>query len=109
MAYDESVAGRVRKALAARTVFSERKMFGGLCFLVGGNMCCGVQGRELMLRLGNEGAAQALTEPHTREMDFTGRPIRSMLYLSSDGFRSEDDLHAWIGRAVAFAKTLPPK
>lgn len=109
MAYDESVAARIRSALAARNNIDERKMFGGLAFLSRGNMCCGVVGDTLMLRLGNEGAAQALAEPHTRPMDFTGKPLKSMVYVAAPGIASDVDLNRWVRRAVSFAETLPPK
>ena len=109
MAYDESLAARVRRALAPRPDVDERKMFGGLAFMLRGNMCCGVAGDTLMLRLGNEGAAAALEEPHTRPMDFTGKPMRSMVYVGSDGIAADDDLYRWINRAADFAATLPPK
>ena len=109
MAYDERTAQRVRQALQGTPEVTERKMFGGIAFLYQGNMCCGVNRRDLMLRLGNEQTAQALSEPHTREMDFTGKPIRSMLYVGSEGIRSQSDLQSWIERALAFASTLPAK
>ncbi len=109
MAYDELAAQRVRAALEARPGLSERKMFGGLAFLLNGNMCCGVVKQDLVLRLGKEGAEEALRQPHTRPMDFTGRPMASMLYLSPEGYASEADLHSWLERAVAFCKTLPAK
>lgn len=109
MAYDESLAARIRSALAPRNDIDERKMFGGLAFLMRGNMCCGVVADTLMLRLGNEGAAQALAEPHTRPMDFTGKPLKSMVYVAPAGIVADADLNRWVGRAVAFAETLPPK
>lgn len=109
MAYDEHLAARVRKLLKRRKGFSERKMFGGICFMLGGNMCCGVTTRELMLRLGPEKAAEALLEPHTRPMDFTGRPMKSMLYVDSAGYESDDDLKQWVHRAARFAAALPEK
>ncbi|MHC4957900.1 MAG: TfoX/Sxy family protein [Planctomycetota bacterium] len=109
MAYDESVAGRIRAALAGRTDMVEKRMFGGIAFLHRGHMCCGVVDQELMLRLGKAGAADALGEPDTRPMDFTGKPLSTMVFVAPRGFSSDDDLHAWIDRAVAFVRTLPPK
>jgi len=109
LAYDETLAARIRGALAPRDDIDERKMFGGLAFLMRGNMCCGVVGETLMLRLGNEGAAQALAEPHTRPMDFTGKPLKSMVYVGPAGIAADADLKRWIGRAVSFAESLPPK
>jgi len=109
MAYDEAVADRVRGVLKRRKGISEQKMFGGIAFMHNGNMCCGVIRKDLVLRLGNERAAGALNERHTREMDFTGRPLKSMVYVSGAGYRSDDDLRAWIKRALDFVKTLPAK
>jgi TfoX/Sxy family transcriptional regulator of competence genes len=77
MAYDEQLADRVREELQADPGFSERKMFGGLCFMLRGNMCAGVVGERLMLRLGEDGATAALRQPGVSPMDFTGRPMRA--------------------------------
>ncbi len=109
MAYNEQLAERVRKLLRRRNGFSEKKMFGGICFLLNGNMCCGVTTNALMLRLGPEAAAQALKEPCTREMDFTGRPMKSMIYVDPEGYESDEDLKEWVQRAAEFAKSLPAK
>ena len=109
MAYDEEVAARLRKTLARRKGISERKMFGGLSFLLNGNMCCGVIKKNVVLRLGNTGAAKALEERHTREMDFTGTPLASMVYLRPAGYKTDENLRSWVKRAVEFTKTLPAK
>ena len=109
MAYDEELAARVRKTLARRRGVTEKKMFGGLAFLVQGNMCCGVLKKDLVLRLGKEGTAKALKERHTRKMDFTGRALSSMVYVAPSGYRTDEDLSAWVKRALVFVKTLPPK
>ncbi|WP_417383627.1 TfoX/Sxy family protein [Gimesia sp.] len=109
MAYDEDLAQRVRLLLKRRKGFSERKMFGGICFMLHGNMCCGVTRERLMLRLGEQGAHKALQEPNTREMDFTGKPLKSMIYVEQAGFEAEEDLKYWINRAVKFAQSLPAK
>jgi TfoX/Sxy family transcriptional regulator of competence genes len=109
MAYDEALADRIREALADRDDVTERKMFGGLAFMVGGNMCCGVIGSEAMLRLGEDGADAALDEPHTRPMDFTGRPMKGMVYVAPPGIDDEAAVRGWVERAVAFAGSLPPK
>lgn len=109
MAYDEFLAARVRGALAPRNDIDERRMFGGLAFLMRGNMCCGVVGDTLVLRLGNEDAAAALCEPHVRPMDFTGKPMKSMVYVGPEAVVADVDLNRWIDRAVAFIETLPPK
>ena len=109
MAFDEALAERIRRILQVHDGVTERKMFGGLAFMVNGNMCCGVQESEIMLRLGNEGAAAALTEPHARAMDFTGRPMKSMIYVGAAGIETEDTLRGWSMRAHAFAEDLPAK
>lgn len=84
-------------------------MFGGLAFLLNGNMCCGVTGDRLMLRLGESGAAEALTESHTSLMDFTGKPMKSMVYVDPAGLSSEEALRKWIRRSVAYVSSLPAK
>ena len=109
MAFDEGLAARLREYLNDRSGVEERRMFGGLAFLVNGHMSCGINGTSLMLRLGKQGVDAALQEPHTRPMDFTGRPLSTMLYVDPDGFQEDADLAAWIDRAVAFGRSLPPK
>lgn len=110
MAYDEQLAGRIRAILHAdRDDVREQKMFGGIAFMVGGRMCVGVIGGDLMARLGEDGADAALDEPHTRPMDFTGRPMRNMVYVEPAGTAADDALRAWIARALAFVEALPPR
>lgn len=109
MAFDEALAARIRTALTPREDVDERRMFGGLAFLIRGNMACGVVGGMLMVRLGDAGAAAALAERHVRPMDFTGRPMRSMVYVEQEGLATDDELHRWVDRAADFALTLPPK
>jgi TfoX/Sxy family transcriptional regulator of competence genes len=108
MAYDEKLAARVCTLLADRSDVTERRMFGGLTFLVGGHMCCGVQGDELILRLGPEGAEEALASPHARPMDFTGRPLSGFVTVRRRGLTGRA-LERWVVRAVAWAESLPPK
>jgi TfoX/Sxy family transcriptional regulator of competence genes len=84
-------------------------MFGGVAFLINGHMACGVLDEVLVLRLGEEGADAALEKKHTRPMDFTGKPMKSMIYVDPAGFRGEKALKAWVDRAIAFARSLPPK
>ena len=87
MAYDEGVAQRLRDVFGDRTDVVEKRMFGGLAFMVSGNMCCGVVGKELMARVGPEQYEQALKEPYAREMDFTGKPMKGFVYVgASVGF-----------------------
>ena len=108
MAYDEELADRVRVLLAAEEGLTERKMFGGLAFMVEGNMACGIVRDELMLRLGAEGAESALEHPAVRQMDFTGRPMTGMVYVEPGGL-DEAQLGRWVERARDFARSLPPK
>jgi TfoX/Sxy family transcriptional regulator of competence genes len=109
VAYDEGVAQRVREALAEVPGVEEKRMFGGLAFMVRGHMACGVVGRELMVRVGPDAHAQALSRPHARPMDFTGRPLRGMVYVGTKGLEADRDLAAWVERGVSFATSLPPK
>jgi len=109
MAFDENTADRVRSVLRRRRGVSERKMFGGLCFLLNGNMCCGLIGSNLVLRLGDAGTRAALTESDTHEMDFTGKAMKSMIYVRPPGYATDEDLSAWIDRAVKFCRSLPAK
>jgi len=107
MAYDEALAVRMRKALARRRGITEKKMFGGLAFMLRGNMCVGIVKSDLMVRVGPERFAACLEDPQARPMDFTGRPMRGYVYV--DGTVDDDDLKEWIDLGVAFAKTLPAK
>ena len=99
----------MREALAVIPDIDEKKMFGGLCFMLHGNMACGIVGERLMLRLGEEGAATALAEEHVVPMDFTGKPIRTMVFVEPAGIEADADLGRWVGETLAFAKTLPSK
>jgi hypothetical protein len=109
MAYDEGVAQRLRELFADRNDVVEKKMFGGIAFMVYGNMCCGVVGEELMARVGPEQYADALKEPYVREMDFTGKPMNGFIYIGVQGFASDEDLASWVKRCEQFVSTLPPK
>lgn len=109
MAYDEVLANDVRAALAGVDAVTEKAMFGGLAFLVHGNMAVGISGEELMVRVGPAGAGAALAEPHTRPFDMTGRPMRGWILVAADGLRPETRLREWVQRGVALAESLPPK
>lgn len=100
---------RLHSLLGRRRGVEERRMFGGTAFLLHGHMVCGVQGDALVLRLGREGTAAALARPHTRPMDFTGKPLASMVYVDAAGHRRGAALRAWVEQAARFARTLPPK
>jgi hypothetical protein len=84
-------------------------MFGGLAFMINGHMCVGLIGDDLMVRVGPEGYAEALAHPHTRPMDFTGRPMKGYVYVAPMGYQADDDLRAWVGRGLTFVSRLPPK
>ena len=109
MAFDESLAGRIRATLGNRPGLREQKMFGGLTFMLNGNMCCGVLKDDLVVRVGAEAADAALEKVHTRPMDFTGRPLKGMVIVAQAGCETEAALRDWLERAVAFADLLPPK
>lgn len=109
MAFDEELADRVRGLLIREDGYSERKMFGGVCFMLDGNMCCGVISNDLMVRLGPERGDAALSEPHVRPMDFTGRPMTGHAYVSAGGTEDEVALARWVERCIAFCRSLPPK
>jgi TfoX/Sxy family transcriptional regulator of competence genes len=109
MAYDEILGERVRDAVLARTANDEKHMFGGLCFLVQGNMSCGVIGDDLVVRVGKDSHAAALERPHTRVMDFTGKPMAGWIYVAAEGLESEQALVEWVERGIEFAKSLPAK
>jgi len=109
MAYDEGVAQRVREALVDTPGVVEKRMFGGLAFMISGNMSCGIVGSELMVRVGPEGYEDALAQPHAREMDFTGRALKGMVYVGEEGLAEDEELVAWVGRGVSFAGSLPEK
>jgi len=109
MAYDEKLAGRIRKALAGRRGLTERKMFGGMAFMLRGNMSCGVQNDELILRLAPEQAEQALKKPHTRPFDMTGRPMKGFVVVTPSGHKTAAALRSRVEQAAHFARSLPAK
>jgi TfoX/Sxy family transcriptional regulator of competence genes len=109
MAYDETLAARIRKLLAGRKRVTERKMFGGLAFMLRGRMCCGVLNDELVIRVGPDRYEDAVAKPHARPMDFTGRPIKGFVYVRSKGLRDRQALKKWIDHGVRYAMSLPVK
>lgn len=109
MAYDESLALRIRAALAGDPAIDEKKMFGGVAFLCRGRMFVGVSGRSLMARVGNDNYADSLQREHVREMDFTGKPMRGYVFVDAPGVETEAQLHYWLQRCKQFVATLPPK
>ncbi len=109
MGYDQRVAERVRRVLSGQRNVVEKKMVGGLSFMVNGSMCCGVTGTALMVRVGPEGLAGALARPHVRPMVFTGRPLAGFVCVDPGGYRTDAALAAWIQRGIDFVSTLPMK
>jgi TfoX/Sxy family transcriptional regulator of competence genes len=109
MAYDEALATRMRTVLGDRDDVTERKMFGGLAFMVGDRMACGIIRDDLMVAVGPDAHDEAIAEPNARPMDFTGRPMRGMVYVAPDGVVSDAELAKWINRGVRYALSRPPK
>ena len=109
MAYDECLAERVRRELTALEGVSERRMFGGLCFMVHRNMALGIDKDRLMVRVGPEGYEAALQKPHARPMDMTGRPMRGFVVVPPEGLATREELWDWVGQGVDYALSLPPK
>lgn len=109
MPYDEELASRVREILQEWDEPNERKMFGGIAFMVKGHMCCGVIKQDLVLRLGPDEAAKATGDANVRPMDFTGRPMKGFVFVSQEGTKTEDHLRRRVRSALDFVETLPPK
>lgn len=109
MAYDERLAQRIRGLLGEMPGLAEKKMFGGVGFILLGNMACGVSGADLLVRVGPEAHQQALAQAHTRPFDMTGRPMSGWIVVEPAGVADDGQLDGWVQRGVAFARTLPPK
>ncbi|MBI4419871.1 MAG: TfoX/Sxy family protein [Gemmatimonadetes bacterium] len=109
MAYDEQLAERIRKRLGKRAGLVEKKMFGGIAFLLRGNMCCGVHGQEMIVRLPPEDTAKVLAQPHTRRFDLTGRPMKGWLLVEPNGLATDAKLGKWVAVAATYAGSLPAK
>ena len=109
MAFDESLAARIRDAFARKKNVEERKMFGGVCFLLHGNMLVGVWKDSLIVRLGPDAYDDALLEPHVREFDITGKPMKGWVLVEPEGVEEDDQLKDWMERATKFVKMLPGK
>jgi TfoX/Sxy family transcriptional regulator of competence genes len=105
--YDEALANRVRAVLAGQPGVEEKRMFGGLSFMVGGQMCCGVLKDDLVVRVGAEHFDYAMAQPHVRAFDFTGRPSTGMVYVSRDGLPNEQVLTEWVQRGVDYTTVHP--
>ena len=108
MAFNAEIADRVLKVLEGREGLTERKMFGGIAFMLNGNMCCGVTNDDLMVRVGADGLEDALDQPHARPMDFTGRPMKGFVFVDA-GAVGDRVVRQWVQRGVIFAESLPAK
>jgi TfoX/Sxy family transcriptional regulator of competence genes len=109
MAFSEALAARVRDCIGTASGVVEKRMFGGLAFLVRGNMSVGVHGNELIIRIEPSETDQALREPGVRIFDVTGRPMKGWLLVSSSAVEHKSALREWVGRGIAYAQSLPPK
>ena len=109
MAYDEKLADRLRDAFGRTQSVTERRMFGGIAFMVRGNMCCGVIDDRLMVRVGPEAYEGALKLAHAEPMDFTGRSMRGFVYVAPEGAKTARQIQAWVRRGLEFVQTLPAK
>ena len=109
MSYDRAAAERVRQLLSGHSNVVEKKMVGGLSFLVNGNMCCGITGMDLMVRVGAEGREQALCEPHVRPMLFAGRALSGFICIDAEGYAADYALANWVQRGLDFVSGLPAK
>lgn len=105
MAYDERTTKRVRRILSGRRDVVEKKIVGGLSFIVKGSMCCGVTRTALMVRVGPEAHGRTLAEPHARPMEFAGRPLAGFVCIDPEGYRTDTALAAWVRRAATRAST----
>lgn len=109
MPYDETLAGRISGMFGQTGGLIEKKMFGGIAYMLGGHMACGIVGEELMVRVGPDAYDGALARPHVRPMDFTGRPMKGMVMVGAAAIASDDGLRDWVERGLAYAGSLPPK
>lgn len=109
MVFDDQLADRIRQQLGNCRGLTEKKMFGGLAFLLNGNMCCGVHGQELIVRLDPAQTAQALSQQHTRIFDLSGRPMKGWILVQPKGLADEADLAKWVNVGVEYASMLPAK
>ena len=109
MTFDENLAARLRAELGTLPGLTEKKMFGGIAFLIGGNMACGVIGDDLIVRVGAAQHAASLAQPGARVFDFSGKPMAGWVMVAPVGYTSEVDLARWVKLAVAFAGSLPAK
>jgi hypothetical protein len=109
MAYNEDLARKIRAKLKLKSGVVEKKMFGGVGFLFNGNLACGVNKQDLIVRLNETDFEKALKQPHVRIFDLTGRPMKGWVFVSAEGCKSDKALEGWIDKGLAFARSLPRK
>ena len=109
MPYNEELDGRIKKMVSRWKNTAHKKMFGGVCHLLNGNMFCGVHKDWLILRLGEETSREAMVSRHVREFDITGKPMRGWVMVAEKGYKNGEDLKDWLQKAKKFANTLPTK
>jgi TfoX/Sxy family transcriptional regulator of competence genes len=109
MSMNESIAEKIRAEVNHYPDVVEKRMFGGIGFIVNGNMACGVNGSDLIVRVGPEQSQAALSRPHTKVFDMTGRPMAGWIKIAPEGFASQQDLKDWVKQGMEYALTLPPK
>ncbi len=109
MAYDGALADRVRTRLARESGLQEKAMFGGLAFMLDGNLAVGIRGDDLMVRVGAGGTDAALAEPHARQSYMGERTMKGWILVAPEGTRGDQELAGWVRRGVDFARSLPPK
>lgn len=109
MAYDKGLAERIRELFQERRDVEEKNMFGGLCFMLANHMCCGIVGDDLMARVGPDRYQECLANKNARVMDFTGKPMKGIIYVAAEGIQEDEDLMQWLAVCTEFALSLPPK
>ena len=109
MVYNEQLAEKIRKLVSSRRGWTEKKMFGGIAFMLNEKMCCGVVKDDLLVRVGPDRNAEALSLPNSRPMDFTGKPMKGFVYVNAKGWSDGRTLNKWIDMAVEFVTSLPRK
>jgi TfoX/Sxy family transcriptional regulator of competence genes len=109
MAYDTDLAARMRRVIDGMATVSEKKMFGGVAYLVNGNMACGVHGMGMIVRIGEDAYARAMQLPHVRDFDMTGRPMKGWVVVDAEDLGEDAQLKCWVEAGIDFASSLPPK
>ena len=109
MPYDEGLAERIRTQLREHSSVEEKKMFGGLCFMLANHMCCGIVGDTLMARVGPDNYKKCLARKNASEMDFTGKAMKGMVYVSPEGIATAANLANWLNICTSFVESLPAK